>query len=365
MLFHFVGLHRVSILNGDSSLAHLALRITNVGWIGVDVFFAISGFVVALSISDSVKAKNDIWTFYKRRAARLLPAYYLALAVLVTVVIISGLPSNDLIFAQPILWLHLANFAAPFGLNLHSDFFSAVHLWSLSVEMQFYLLLPALMLLCPSRHLLAALTSLVLFSVAARLGGLWLGIHYNTIYSVLPFRLDGFAFGALLAVLHHRDHINRTAENFIWVASAVLGVGMIVYLLANAGWHKSDPLVQSLGYTAIGLSGAGVSLSLYRRSAPERLLALMSTPLLVSLGKISYSLYLWHFIFAPSVSYFAIILCDRVGLVGFTIPFSVVINLTVSLALAAVSYPAERFGQNRKPVYRSSQEPHATGTENL
>ncbi|WP_143324358.1 acyltransferase [Caulobacter sp. FWC2] len=177
------------------------------GWMGVWLFFVISGFVVASSVLDRPLAQgaaSELRKFYARRAARILPAY--ALLVLIAV----ALQAVDFIELSLSHWSAIILFYYNFYSISHEVWtpnFPLSHLWSISSEMQFYAIAGGLLTLLKRRSLVLALGALALVSVFLRLGvsfaahsGLvaWEPNKVN-FYNVLC-QMDGFCAGALLAI---------------------------------------------------------------------------------------------------------------------------------------------------------------------
>ena len=120
-----------------------AMLLVNVGWIGVQIFFVLSGFLITRNLLDSLGAPNYYRAFYVRRALRILPLYYGTLAVVFLLLPLVGLhPLGDDGGARDRLWfwVFLSNWSVPLG----AAACGLPHFWSLAVEEQFYLAWPAL-----------------------------------------------------------------------------------------------------------------------------------------------------------------------------------------------------------------------------
>ena len=266
------------------------------GFIGVDVFFVISGFLITGMLLDELEATDhiDLLGFYDRRIRRLLPA--------ATVVLVIVLPLSYLVLApldRPAAMLDGAT-AGLFVSNLRfaslqGDYFSVVstpspfiHFWSLSLEEQFYLVWPFLLLVVARgrRVRVAAGWALVVLLVASFAAGVFLTDQASTwgFYS-LPARAWQFAAGGLLAAMTRP--IARLAHTPVaivgWAGLALL----LVSLLTTDGtspYPGVAALLPTAGAVLLILSGE-------RAMGPGLLLR---TPPLRFLGRISYSLYLWH-----------------------------------------------------------------------
>lgn len=273
------------------------------GYSGVDVFFVLSGFLITGILVKEIKAGTFTYlAFWKRRALRLLPA--LAAMSLVTAVIGYWilLPSDltDLggaLIAQPLL---LSN--VYFSQVINGGYFGdpaekrpLLHTWSLNVEEQFYLVFP-LLLVYLYRHkyfrgnVHQALTSIFV-------GSLFLSIVMTPYkeaisYFTLPTRAWELALGGLLVFIPDGKISNIGREAAAWLGLGLIGYSVFFYddQTLFPGWAA---LLPCLGTALLIFTGSpGQSTILSRR--------LLSNPILVGIGLLSYSLYLWHW---PIVSY--------------------------------------------------------------
>jgi peptidoglycan/LPS O-acetylase OafA/YrhL len=173
--------------------------IAYMGWLGVDLFFVLSGFLITSILLRARDTENYYKVFYARRALRILPLYYLALTL-------SLLTTRDhyTFPGQLWFWLNLSNLATAFNPML-IPWLS--HYWSLAVEEQFYLIFPAVV----RRVRPAALFNLCIFLIVSLLlvrnipVVQTLNLHWsNLLYRLTPFRADTLCGGALLAVAVYR-----------------------------------------------------------------------------------------------------------------------------------------------------------------
>lgn len=282
------------------------------GFTGVDVFFVISGFVIAGSLLRGLSREGKVGfkEFYKRRVFRLMPAA--TLVILVTAVVSSLLVSPLGLQQQAavtggaaLVWA--ANIALYY---FSSDYFSPhvqanpyLHTWSLGVEEQFYLVVPVVLALSwAAGRKLRRDPVKVLFAVVALLGvasfmlslatstGSTLGVFRNPAqfaFYMMPTRAWEFAVGMLLALaLHRRSHslAHATAAGAMSAAGvALIGIGAVV--ITNA--------MHFPGYAAL-LPVAGTALAILGGMRGSAVASMLGSPLMVWLGDRSYSLYLWH-----------------------------------------------------------------------
>lgn len=267
------GLRGVAIL---LVIAHHAGLLAS-GWIGVDLFFVLSGFLITGIL---VRAREDphyFRNFWARRALRILPACAVFLSVLLLVspwLLGDRLPAHQ-------LWLWL--FAANLTIARHG--FAAVppytaHLWSLAVEEQFYLIWPVVVMACSVRALRRVCVAGIVLAFAFRV---LLHVH-NTglaIYVLMPTRMDALLVGGWLAI----TPVSRRTAAAVGVAAGVLTAALL------AGHEAHSRIVETVGYTAIALS-AGALISLATQD--ERLIRALSWRPLRTAGKYSYGAYLWQ-----------------------------------------------------------------------
>src|ERR1051326_5357564 len=180
----------------SGALSTFVARLAASCWVGVDLFFVLSGFLITGILLKSRDSAGYFRIFYMRRFFRIFPLYYscLAAALLVSAAFYSDVtPKLDLSWNL----LYLANIR----LALHGWAWRPVsHLWSLSVEEQFYLVWPTVIFLLPRRHTLSAISAIFVAFLALRQVFAFLIVgHREFVFGVL--HLDGLLLGAALAAL--------------------------------------------------------------------------------------------------------------------------------------------------------------------
>jgi peptidoglycan/LPS O-acetylase OafA/YrhL len=266
------------------------------GFVGVDLFFVISGFLITRNILADIQAGT--WSygrFYTRRVRRLFPALFVTLA-LSFVGAVWLLHPNDLKwFAETAV--HSAVSTSNFLYWLELGYFGPaaertplLHTWSLSVEEQFYLVWPALVLyfLAAGRggraravRLLAVLLGLSVVSIWA--AELLLSGDRQAAFYLMPFRFAEFAAGAVLVWLP------RPPEAWRWSEELLLAAGLALVAVAVVGFDRETPFPGVASLVPV----AGAALLIYAGRAP-RLGRLLTQRPLVWVGLVSYSLYLVH-----------------------------------------------------------------------
>ncbi|NQW55323.1 MAG: acyltransferase [Chloroflexi bacterium] len=273
-------------------LFHAGLPWTPGGFVGVDVFFVISGFLITGKLWRESQQPGglNIAKFYAWRIRRLLPAALVAVALisLVGLLIAAPLDRSELAADGAASALSIANMRFIGAVDYFAPTSSPspfLHFWSLSVEEQFYLVWPALIVLLTwrggsSRRLIAALLIGVVASFAL---SMWLtDASPARAFYLLPTRVWQLGVGGLLALVGVVG-ISRRAGALAWAGLAAVAVAGVA-LTAEMPYPGLAALLPTAGAVALLYGGAAPS-------GPTRLLA--AAPLRF-LGKISYSLYLWH-----------------------------------------------------------------------
>ena len=296
------GLRAVAVLS--VLLFHAGIGIAPGGFVGVDVFFVISGFLItSLIVSEHERGKFSIASFYERRARRILPALFAMLAVTLAIgsAILLRNDFHDLTRAATATSAFLSNvfFWRTAGyFNGASDLKPLLHTWSLGVEEQFYILFPVLVLVGLRLGGLRVLRLLVVLAlVASFLLCLWaMDDHRDAAFYLAPTRAWELMIGAVLALGMLPDLRPRWLRE---IAGAV-GLGLILWCVLTYSEARPFPGLRALWPCV----GAGLVI-LAAGSGVSRVLALRP---LVFVGLISYSLYLWHWpilVFARYEGYYA------------------------------------------------------------
>jgi peptidoglycan/LPS O-acetylase OafA/YrhL len=259
------------------------------GFLGVDVFFVLSGFLITSLLLDEWHRTQGISLrrFYVRRALRLLPALLLMLAVTV--------PFVGIIWGAVTIG-YVANWFLAFGWLPISPL---SHVWSLSVEEQFYLIWPLtlgtlLRVGLPRRGVLGVTTLLAVGSALLKVAlwsntGSWLRLYHGS-----DTRADALLIGCALAMAVTWRFV-PSHRSFGWgvQAAAIAAAGLLVWLGCTANIGDAF-LYRDGGLTLVALAAGALVLQAVSFPIPV-LRAALEWPLLVGVGRISYGLYLWHY----------------------------------------------------------------------
>jgi peptidoglycan/LPS O-acetylase OafA/YrhL len=284
------GLRAVAVL--AVMLCHAGYSAFAGGFIGVDVFFTISGFVVTLSILGDIN--NDTFSFkgfYARRAKRLAPALYVMLAATLVFSLLFCFPDDTFHLAKNIL--AVATMTSNIFLSKQTGYFDAaaadqplLHTWSLSVEEQFYVVLPLLFYWLhkkANRWLVPAFVTLAVLSFVCSLLEAHRGL--NGAYYFAQNRAFEFLLGTLLALFEFGRTPLRS-RGF----DALFAIALGVILLGVFGLSKTS---QFPGIGAIAPCG-GAMLVIFAGRRSTGLVHVLSNQPAVFIGRISYPMYLWH-----------------------------------------------------------------------
>lgn len=287
---HIDGLRAIAVLG--VVLFHFGAHWLPGGFIGVDVFFVISGFLIAKSLYAEVDAGSfSILGFYERRMRRIAPAFFAVTAATSLCAFLIFFPNPLMTYGRSLIWAVLA-----FGnvyFYLRTDYFGPsaeetplLHYWSLGVEEQFYFLFPGLLLLI-ARFAPKARAKLVLGLLAVSLIACEIVRPFNpaAAFYLLPFRAFELLIGAALALPGVRFPESAKAGGTAMAAGLALILAGMLLITEHAPFPGVLALVPCLG-AALAIWGGERVMSL-----PARL---MGVAPLVFFGAISYSLYLVH-----------------------------------------------------------------------
>jgi peptidoglycan/LPS O-acetylase OafA/YrhL len=283
---------------------NLLWRITDCGWIGVDLFFVLSGFLITGILLDSMDDPHYFRNFYVRRTLRIFPLYFGALAVIFFVwPMLATTPDQMPAGRQLWVWLYGTNFMmVRYGLeSAHSGPLVFHHFWSLAVEEHFYLVWPALVLLCGRRKLVWACVVTILIALVTRSycalkvqepGSIWGVAAYHLTFC----RMDALAVGAMLAAAARGpaglDALLPICRKFFWIGLA----GLAIVFVWRGSLFQYDRNFLTFGLTALAIWFAAILVIAVLAPAGSLRAKFFGHPFLRMMGKYSYGLYVFHYI---------------------------------------------------------------------
>ena len=267
---------------------HFKPHLLPFGWAAVDLFFILSGYLITAIIIRHANEDRFLLNFYVRRGLRIWPIYYLT--VLVIAASSPWLPRNHDYAGLPYILTYTQEVGLHWGWPVPAFSDYTLHMWSLAIEEQYYLIWPALICLVGRRGVVPLALTVATAAIWARSSGMY--------WRILLTRADGLALGAILAALF-------ASREAIWSHRAVprvlagLGLASLAYLvilIASGGMAKPEaPPLPGLSMFVINILGAAIiGLVIYHRGKPA--LAFLRRPRLVWIGQLSYGIYVYHYI---------------------------------------------------------------------
>jgi peptidoglycan/LPS O-acetylase OafA/YrhL len=295
-------------------------QLLNMGWMGVDLFFVLSGYLITTILRGGRSGKNYWRSFWVKRVTRILPAFLL---LLVFAIALGFRPT----------WLDLSAYLFTMGdlmayLRPHNEVIAPV--WSLAVEEHFYMLWPFAVCYLPKRTLLYLLGALIVFEPAVRAVTSLFTHNWAVFYYLTPFRLDGLGFGCMLALLLESPRLGRLIHK--WSGPGVLmSIGMLLTFRMVLGvsytFSGSTMTYNSSVYFLVACVSVCMIAYLLQHPAslPGRIAAWKP---LVFLGTVSYGIYLYNALIEDATK----------RLFGFSDHKAIWIDTFLTVMLAWISY---------------------------
>jgi peptidoglycan/LPS O-acetylase OafA/YrhL len=264
--------------------------IASYGWIGVDLFFVLSGFLITGILIRTKAATNYFSAFYVRRVLRIFPIYYGTLVAVFLAARIFHLGTSRVPPVEQ-RWLYFVYLTNWIPVWTHSWPPNVVgHFWSLGVEEQFYLLWPYCVLVCTRGRLLQIAVALSMAALVVRAA--WVvafgpspGIAYATVT-----RMDSLLIGAICAIVY----LNRSSTHPPWsIRWALLPLGL--FFAGAALLRGSLDFIETVGYSLLAVGFGIVVLGAAAGDGTKsRLQTILGSPWLTVVGRYSYGMYVYH-----------------------------------------------------------------------
>jgi peptidoglycan/LPS O-acetylase OafA/YrhL len=321
-----------------SLLINVILQVKQSGWIGVDLFFALSGFLITGILIDSLGEKHYFRNFYARRALRIFPLYYGVLLIIFLILRPTWTDGRQFY----LLLVYLQNTALWWHGNQPVLLQSLTgHLWSLAAEEQFYLMWPIIVVLVRDRRKLMWVAAGLVIAVPFFRTFLFLhDVSYKVIYTSTFCRADSLLAGAWLALATRgglKDKLLRIAP---FTFSISLLCFIAIGLKAGSFYWDHNPLVTTIGYTVLAVAGS--SLIAMALCPGSRTGAVMDLSPLRWLGKYSYGIYIIH----PMIGFLYMSWIDRHihgKIASHIVVFAAALLVTLPLAWLSYNFYERRF----------------------
>jgi len=323
------------IVEPKGTFAYLVVSYLDRGWIGVQLFFVLSGFLITGILLDTSDTPGYLRSFFVRRALRIFPLYYALLLFVFVFLPAAGLfpPSLPRSAGTELsYWLFFANWYGP----EHPGQGSMTHLWSLSVEEQFYLIWPFMIWRRSPKQVQFLCAGIAALGFCIRFWMVQVGAPTEAIYQFLTSRMDALALGGAAAatmrlplfaqqIVAWRRAISATAFGVLLVGAALTG-----------GYAAANPTTMSFGYTFLAVGFALIILlaGCTDKDEGRGWMRFLGSPWMGRVGKYSYSMYLLH---VPLHLFLGLRLLQALG---FERPLSLNVNIVYLLLGTALSYTA-------------------------
>lgn len=284
--------HNFNLLESPDTYTGKAVNLfLDWGWVGVQLFFVLSGFLITNILLSTKNAQNYFRSFFGRRSVRIFPLYFVSLAVglfLIPLITGTALEGSE---HQIWLWTYLSNWAAPLGREVASY----PHMWSLAVEEQFYLVWPFVVYFMSRKGLFRLCVALTFIALATRIGIRVMDGSTEAAYQFTICRIDAIALGAMSAIIFRNPRLTNFLEVHRSRLRITLLIATIVTVVITRGAPRVGVLTQTYGYTLFAIIAALFVLDIVLSTGENDWLSrLLSAPILRKAGTYSYAAYVIH-----------------------------------------------------------------------
>ena len=285
--FHYIN---NNLLHSTGKLGRLLAKLTSFGWVGVDLFFVLSGFLISSILFRNKESKKYFSTFYLRRIIRIIPNYYLLIFIFLIILAIPFFRDNDFLTGNNVIpiWSYYTmvhNFYMAHFQNLGTAAMSVT--WSIGIEEQFYIVFPLLVYFTHYKWLPVMLIAAIVIACFLRMSY----IGWIPAYVLLPCRMDAISFGALVAWINYYYDLKSLATKYfmpliVIMAADAAFAGYLYFKYEDLGPVKNT--LFAIVFAILLVLALTHNNSLYG--------SILRNRILTWLGTISYSLYLFHYL---------------------------------------------------------------------
>jgi peptidoglycan/LPS O-acetylase OafA/YrhL len=285
--------HNADIFSNSAPWLWPMAQLAHAGWIGVQLFFVLSGFLITRNLLDTRHDENYFKVFYGRRVLRIFPLYFLTLfvgLVLLPRLVHFGPEALAGHHDQIWLWTFLSNWAQSFGIEVTGY----SHFWSLAVEEQFYLLWPFVVLALAGRRLLWACLALIVVALLSRVWLYEIGAKPEMLYMFTTSRMDALAMGAGAAALTQVPRWNYWLRENLTAAVVIAVVILGATAVHTHLFSVFAPQTLTAGQSLLSFGFALLILALGVLQPRNRVRRLLEARWLRTVGRYSFAMYVFH-----------------------------------------------------------------------
>jgi peptidoglycan/LPS O-acetylase OafA/YrhL len=319
----------LSVIYYHSAMNDIHLPFSQLGWVGVDLFFVLSGFLITSVLLKTRETSNYFRVFYARRALRIFPIYYAAVAaVFCAPLLLPYYPAYGWT-TQIWYWINASNFPTAMYVHGVTDL---THFWTLAIEEQFYLLWPLLVYKLRNRTLMYVCVAALPVEYALRL--LPVVMHMNAItdnqfsYRLTPLHSEGLFAGAAVAILLSEGAIGPQSLRLI--KQVAVSAGILALLFVR--WNSAPQWISASRFSLLAVACAALVAMLVVESRAALLSRILTSGALRRVGRMSFSIYVIHL---PIMNYMKLHVfsypATRIALFGHLVAY-----LCVTVACACV-----------------------------
>lgn len=290
--FHYIN---NQLTDATTAVGKIFAKLFSFGWAGVDLFFVLSGFLIGNILISNKHKKNYFSTFYIRRFVRIVPNYYLLILVFLLIGIIPFFKNDYFTTGNNVIpiWSYfsmLQNVFMGMYKNMGNEAMSVT--WSIGIEEQFYLIIPFLIYFFNKKILPYLLVAFIIAANFFRWYYSNAAVSFNIpAYVLLPCRMDAISIGVIIALINNSIGLETFIKKYFkQILLFAIGISLICATLfiiyQNIGIIRNT--LFALFFGCLIVFAIGLPNSLYAK--------ILSTKWLIWIGKISYSLYLFHFL---------------------------------------------------------------------
>lgn len=290
--FHYIN---NQLTDSTTTMGKIFAKLFSFGWAGVDLFFVLSGFLIGSILITNKHKKNYFSTFYIRRFVRIVPNYYLLILIFLVIGIIPFFKNDYFTTGNSVIpiWSYftmLQNVFMGAMKNMGNEAMSVT--WSIGIEEQFYLVIPFLVYFFNKKVLPYLLIAFIITANFFRWHYTNAAVSFNIpAYVLLPCRMDAISIGVLIALINNaiglEDFVKKYFKPILIFTACIVSICAVMFILYQDIGIIRNTLF-ALFFGCLIIFAIGLPNSLYAK--------LLSKKWLNWVGKISYSLYLFHFL---------------------------------------------------------------------